>query len=267
MENLKLSVIVPTYEETENIRPLTERLFNTVREAEIETELIFVDDDSGIETVRTQGIVQELKSEGFPVTLRVRKKDEGKGLSSAVLLGFSMAKFDTILCMDADLQHEPESVPSVAGPVLRKESEFTIGSRLVEGGAVAGWTFMRKTISYVATLMARPLTPGRDPMSGFFCTTKEVLTRSPSINPRGFKIALEIMSRCAPKNVMDVPITFQDRVAGESKLSSKVMFHYLFQLLELYFALYLPYIVCFVVLLLAIFVIVLRNFGIFIGNA
>jgi len=248
---MQLSVIVPTYEESENIRPLTERLFKTLQTAEIEAELIFVDDDSGADTVRTEGIVQELKLQ-YPVTLRVRKKDEGKGLSSAVILGFSMAKFDNILCMDADLQHEPESVPSVAGPVLRGEAEFTIGSRLVEGGSVAGWTAHRKFVSWVATLLARPLTPCLDPMSGFFCTTKSVLGRGKNVNAKGFKIALEIMPRCSPTRVVDVPITFQDRVAGESKLSGKVVTQYLFQLFELYTSLYLGNCLALVVLALGI---------------
>merc|ERR1719231_122171 len=111
-----------------------------------------------------------------------------------------------MLCMDADLQHEPEAVPSVAGPVLNGDVEFTIGSRHVEGGGLGfEWAFHRRLISAGATALCRPLTACTDPMSGFFCTTKEVLSRArDSINPVGFKIALEIMIRCRCKKTQDV---------------------------------------------------------------
>ena len=87
--------------------------------------------------------------------------------------GFDKAKYGTLLCMDADLQHEPEAVPAVAEPVLSGAGDFSVGSRNVEGGKVAGWTFFRKVVSSGATLLAAPLTTCTDPMSGFFCTRRE----------------------------------------------------------------------------------------------
>ena len=129
--------------------------------------------------------------------------------------------------MDADLQHEPEAVPSVAKPVLTRQAEFSVGSRNVEGGKVAAWSFIRKLISFVATILARPLTTCTDPMSGFFCISREVFERgSSSCNVMGFKIGLELMVRCNANPVKDVPITFRDRIAGESKLSMKQNFLY-----------------------------------------
>lgn len=231
----ELSVVVPTYNETPNIRPLCERLFKATKKAGLVTELLFMDDDSGKGSVDTEAVVKALKDEGYPVRIHVRRKGEGRGLSSAVMLGITMANYGTILVMDADLQHEPEAVPSVAAPVLNGSAEFSVGSRNVEGGQVAGWSFHRKLISIVATLLAAPLTTCTDPMSGFFCVGRDVFNRgAASANTMGFKISLELMVRCKASPVCDVPITFRDRVAGESKLTMKQNFYYLRQLFSLY---------------------------------
>jgi len=231
----QLSVIIPTYEEKDNIRPLTERLFKAVKEAGIETELLFMDDESK-DTEATEKIVAELQRQGYLVRIHTRRKTEGRGLSSAVLLGFDKARYDTMLCMDADLQHEPESVPAVADPVLRQEAEFSVGSRHVGGGGLGfNWSIHRRLISAIATMLAFPLTSSTDPMSGFFCTSKRVLQRGRhKCNPVGFKIGLEIMVRCRCNPVVDVPITFQNRLAGESKLSPRQNVLYLIQLVSLY---------------------------------
>jgi len=237
----ELSVIVPTYNETENIRPLAERLFKATKEAGLTVEMLIVDDESAgsEETVK---IAKALTGEGLPVRIHCRKKSEGRGLSSAVLLGFKMAKYPVLLCMDADLQHEPESVPAVAQPVMEGTAEFAIGSRHVEGGGVGfEWSPLRRAVSFGATLLAWFLAPSTDPMSGFFCVSREVLKRGEGkLNPIGFKIGLEIMVRCRCKPVKDVAITFQERNAGESKLSAKTYKLYLEQLLSLYIALYGP---------------------------
>jgi len=183
----ELSVIVPTYDEYENIRELCTRLFKAIEKAGLKAELLVVDDESK-GTEQTVDIVNELKK-SYPIRIHCRRKAEGRGLSSAVLLGFSKARYNTLLCMDADLQHEPESVPAVAKPVLERKAEFSVGSRNVPGGGVAAWALHRKIISAGATLLAWPLSGSTDPMSGFFCTTKEVLARGDNrINPIGFKV-------------------------------------------------------------------------------
>lgn len=230
----KISVVVPTYNETENIRPLCERLFKALEAEGLSGELLFVDDESeGSEP--TEKIVKELKNEGHNVRIHCRKRTEGRGLSSAVLLGFEKASHKTLVCMDADLQHEPETVPAVASPVLEGNADFVVGSRNVKGGGVGfEWNFFRRLLSWGATLLAWPVASSSDPMSGFFCTTKDVLKRAPYLNPIGFKIGLEIMARARCKNVSDVPITFQNRVAGESKLSGKMIRLYSEQLCHLY---------------------------------
>mmetsp|Transcript_22978 Transcript_22978/g.50266 ORF Transcript_22978/g.50266 Transcript_22978/m.50266 type:complete len:270 (+) Transcript_22978:268-1077(+) len=231
-----LSVVVPAYDEAPNIRPLTERLFAATRAANIEAELIVADDESkGSEA--TRDAVEQLAKEGYAVRILMRRRAEGRGLSSAVLLGFQQARHDVMLCMDADLQHEPESVPAVALPVLKGGADFAVGSRHVgDGGLGFDWSPVRRVVSAGATLLAWPLTASSDPMSGFFCLSKKTLVRGASsgINAMGFKIGLELMVRCRCTRVADVPITFQERVAGESKLSGKQQVLYLRQLASLY---------------------------------
>ena len=161
-----LSVVVPAYNETPNIRPLTERLFKSTSGAGLDAELIIVDDESeGTEGTKLE--VDMLAREGYRISIHARRRAEGRGLSSAVLLGFSRAKYPVVLCMDADLQHEPESVPAVAKPVLDDSADFSVGSRNVGGGGVGfEWSLSRRIISAGATALALPLTRCSDPMSG-----------------------------------------------------------------------------------------------------
>jgi len=247
-----LSVVVPTYNETENVRPLCERLFKKVKSINLETELIIVDDEStGSE--ETEKIAKQLAAEGHPVRIHCRKRSEGRGLSSAVLLGFKLAVHPFLLCMDADLQHEPESVPDVAQPVMDGTAEFSVGSRHVDGGGVGfEWSMLRRLVSRGATLLAWPVAACSDPMSGFFCVSKEVLLRGDDrFNLIGFKIGLEVMVRCRCHPIKDVAITFQQRTAGESKLSAKQYKLYLEQLASLYWDRFGLLLVLFFLLLLA----------------
>lgn len=233
MSKKQVSVVVPTYNETLNLRPLTERLFKATRAAALDVDLLFADDES-VGSVESAAIVAALRGEGYAVRLETRPRSAGRGLSSAVLLGFSRAAHDVCVCMDADLQHEPEAVPAVCAPVLDGAADFAIGSRNTgDGGIGFEWSLLRRLISKGATLLAYPLTASTDPMSGFFCVRKQTLARGDP-NPIGFKIALEIMVRCGCSAVVDVPITFRERTAGESKLSPKQNVEYLQQLASLY---------------------------------
>jgi len=256
-----LSVVVPTYNETENIRPLCERLFKKVKAISLETELIIVDDEStGSE--ETEKIAKQLAAEGHSVRIHCRKRAEGRGLSSAVLLGFKLAVHPFVLCMDADLQHEPESVPDVAQAVLEGEAEFSVGSRHVDGGGVGfEWSMLRRLVSRGATLLAWPVAACSDPMSGFFCVSKEVLGRGDGrFNLIGFKIGLEIMVRCRCCPIKDVAITFQERAAGESKLSAKQYKLYLEQLASLYWEKFGMLLVLLFLLILAAVLLFVRSF-------
>lgn len=232
-----LSVVIPTYNETLNIRPLVTRLAESYPHP-ADLEILIVDDESP-GSAETAQIVRQLQAESFPVRIHQRfKKDGERGLSSAVLLGFSLAKHPNVLCMDADLQHEPEAVYPVAQPVLENSADFTVGSRYCGGDAGLGfdWAIHRKIISSVATLLASGVSRSTDPMSGFFCTKKTVVdtARKNGATAIGWKVGLEIMVRGQAQRVKDVGIVFRERVAGESKLTMKQNIEYLRQLGGLY---------------------------------
>jgi len=229
----QVSVVVPTYNETLNLRPLAERLFAAAAKADLEVDLLFADDESAGSAASAE-VVAALAAEGLAARIHTRKRGEGRGLSSAVLLGFARAKYETLVCMDADLQHEPEAVPAVAAPVLAGDADFAVGSRNCGGGDIGfEWSLFRRVLSSGATALAAPLSASTDPMSGFFCVTKATLARG-APDPIGFKIGLEIMVKCRCARVADVPITFREREAGESKLSAKQNIEYLQQLAGLY---------------------------------
>lgn len=248
----QLSVIVPTYNEVDNVKPLCERLFAAGKKHNLEIDLLLMDDES-VGSDATKEIVDNL-ARTYAIRIHCRKKSEGKGLSSAVLLGLFKAKYEVMLVMDADLQHEPEAAPLVAAPVLERKADFSVGSRNVEGGGIGGdWPLHRRLLSKGATLLALGVAPCSDPMSGFFCLDKDTLARAHEgqLNTMGFKIGLELMVKCKCTNVKEVPITFQDRVAGESKLTMKQNIEYLVHLVQLY---WYKYGVLLLVLVLALLV-------------
>jgi dolichol-phosphate mannosyltransferase len=231
MAHEPVSIVVPTYREAENIPALVRRIFAALASAAIPAELIIVDDASGD---GTEQIVESLAKE-FPV--RVVTRTTERGLSSAVVCGLLAAKHDILVCMDADLSHPPEALPEIIAPVAEDRAEFCIGSRYTAGGTTkAGWGVLRRINSQGATLLARPLTPVSDPMTGFFCLRREVLERArqAGLAPLGYKIGLEIMVKAGCRQIAEVPIEFSDRLHGKSKLSLAQQLLYLRHLAGLY---------------------------------
>ncbi|HUN82304.1 MAG TPA: polyprenol monophosphomannose synthase [Phycisphaerae bacterium] len=226
-----VSIVVPTYKEAENIPILTGRIFDAFRGSEFSAELIFVDDNSRDGTVEA---VEKL-AQSLPVRLITRTNE--RGLSSAVIRGFEEAKNDILLCMDADLSHPPESIAALIAPISSGKADFAIGSRYTAGGTTQeDWGFLRRLNSNVATALARPLTPVRDPMAGFFCLSRETWerARAAGLSPLGYKIGLEILIKARCRNVVEIPISFSDRLHGKSKLTLKQQLEYLRHLLRLY---------------------------------
>jgi dolichol-phosphate mannosyltransferase len=223
------SVIVPTYREAPNLRALADRVFAATEAARIDAELLFVDDNS---RDGSKEIVADLARER-PVRMVVRTEE--RGLSSAVLRGFADARFDLLVVMDADLSHPPEAIPDLVTLIAEERADFAIGSRYVRGGDIAEeWSFLRYINSRAATLLARPLTPVRDPMSGFFALHRRTLDQAAALNPIGYKIALELMVKARCRRVVEVPIHFAQRHAGESKLSLSEQLKYVRHVLRLY---------------------------------
>lgn len=224
-----ISVVVPCYNETSNIRPLCKRLFDTIENSLV--ELLIMDDESD-GSPDTKDVVRQLQDEGYNIYLYHRKRVDGRGLSSAVLNGILKATNEVVVVMDGDLQHEPESVPNLAMPVLRDGYDCCIG---VRHELVFNWSYYRRLVSWVATNLAYGLTDCSDPMSGFFCVRRSlVLEKMNIINPIGFKIGLELMVKCDFARKLERGIIFRDRLVGESKMSIKHYILYLIQLLQLY---------------------------------
>jgi dolichol-phosphate mannosyltransferase len=259
---VRASVIVPTYKEAGNVEDLTKRLFAALPVSgklnKANVELIFVDDNS---RDGSEEKINDLAQQGYNVRIMVRTTE--RGLSSAVIAGFSAAQGDLLLCMDADLQHPPEVVPNLLMALEQQQVEFVLGSRYAgEGGGVdKSWPLYRRVISEVARSLSRPLTPLSDPMSGFFGIRADVFKRGlKNVSPIGFKIGLELFVKCGCTSLAEVPFLFGVRSFGESKLSGKIIVKYIQQLSQLYWFRFPVAVVLF--LILAVFILwVVLSFG------
>ncbi|ASJ08444.1 dolichol monophosphate mannose synthase [Thermococcus siculi] len=218
---MKVSVIVPTYNERDNLEELFARISNALKEYDY--EIIVVDDDS---PDGTWEFAQQL-SDRYPV--KVIRRTEEKGLSSAVIRGFKEATGDVFVVMDADLQHPPEVIPDLLR-AIESGADIAIASRYVPGGGVKNWYWYRKLISKGAIMIGRLALPKirdiKDPVSGFFALRREVV-EGVELNPIGFKILMEVLIKGRYNRVVEVPFTFGLRKAGESKLSGKTMVKYI----------------------------------------
>jgi dolichol-phosphate mannosyltransferase len=137
-----------------------------------------------------------------------------------------------VMVMDADLQHPPEVVPQLIKAL--EKNDLAVGSRYCKGGSPGEWKFSRKVVSAVANMLALPLAPKvKDRMSGFFAFHRSAV-KPDSLNAVGWKIGLEVMSRGQYHSVTEVPYTFVPRARGASKLSNKIIWQYLKQLVPLY---------------------------------
>ncbi|MFH1747412.1 MAG: polyprenol monophosphomannose synthase [Planctomycetota bacterium] len=223
---LSTTVVVPTYNERENLGPLAQRVFSVLTTDNC--ELLVVDDDSPDGTAE---LVDELARE-YPIRCLVRRDE--RGLATAVIAGLRAARGELIVSMDADLSHPPEAIPALLAALDDPDVNMAIGSRFVPGGQVdSDWPWHRQLNSWAARMLARPLTNVRDMMAGFFAVRRNELTLD-NLHPIGYKIALELIVRHRWKHVVEVPISFADRAAGQTKLNLAEQFRYLRHLWRLY---------------------------------
>lgn len=208
-------VIIPTYNEAENIAELKRRLPADVK-------VLIVDDSPNS---RTSEAAQEA---GFAV---LRRNDK-RGLSSAVIDGVRFTDTEKVVVMDADLQHPPELIPRILDEL--ETHDFVVASRYVDGGGCEDRSLDRRVISKTANLAARPLTPVKDAVSGFFGLRRSGLPELNSLNDRGFKIMLELLVKGNWNNVIEVPYIFGVRGHGRTKLGFEQIWSYLIQLASLY---------------------------------
>ncbi|KAG8343869.1 putative Glycosyltransferase like family 2 Glycosyl transferase family 2 [Trypanosoma vivax] len=251
--SVKYSIVVPTYKERDNIGPLTREVFDSlVASGYVKTdiELIIVDDNSQDGSVE---VVEKLQREGYAVRIVVRTNE--RGLSSAVIHGMDKSSGAFILVMDADLQHPPSAVPHLLCALEKPGVEFVCGTRYHPGVRIdRDWPLYRRIVSWGGRMLSRPLTPLSDPMSGFFALRAEVFQRARgALNPIGYKIALEIFVKSNVSKYEEVGFNFSTRLTGESKLTGKVIVHYLQHLQSLYVYCYGRLIKYVILLVLAIF--------------
>ena len=226
---MKFSLVIPTYNEKENIQKLLLLLKDDFDKNEIDGEIIVVDDNSPDGTGQ---VLEELKTKYQ--NLKVIHRKRKLGLSSAVIEGFKIATGDILGVMDADLSHPIKKIDKMYQMVMA-DADLVIGSRYVKGGRIEGWNLYRKILSKGATLLARVFVNVKDPMSGFFMIKKELIINK-EINPKGFKILLELLIKTNCKNIIEIPITFTNRTVGKSKAGVKEIIYYLRNLIG-----YLPY--------------------------
>jgi dolichol-phosphate mannosyltransferase len=236
VESYDLSVVIPTYNEAENLPILLEKLRSTL--SALSYEIIIVDDDS---PDGTWAVAQKIGS-GSPGIKVIRRMD-AKGLSSAVTTGMASARGRVIAVMDADLQHDESILPELYAAVANDTCDICVGSREGEGGSYGDWSATRRFTSYAAKkLAAFLLGPSiKDPMSGFFAVSREYLERTlPTINPSGFKILLEFISRGDDPRLREIGYVFRTRTRGETKLNSTVVLEYILALIDLRFGWLIP---------------------------
>jgi dolichol-phosphate mannosyltransferase len=222
-----ISVIIPTYNEKDNLEPLVEQVDRAL--AGEAYEIVFIDDNSRDGTAE----LAEALAKKYPVRVIVRKTE--RGLASAVVHGFAQARGELLAVMDADLQHPPAVLRDMV-KAAREGADLVIASRYVAGGSCEGWGLTRRVISKGAIFLAHLLLPPTrrigDPMAGYFLLRKSVVEAA-ALKPSGYKILLEVLLMGCYQKVVEVPYSFRVREKGESKLKASTQIDYLKHLFSL----------------------------------
>ncbi|NNE38586.1 MAG: glycosyltransferase family 2 protein [Gammaproteobacteria bacterium] len=236
--SFELSIIVPAYNERENIVPLFESLVDTLRT--IRWELIVVDDDS---PDGTNEVIRDLATKDERI--RCIHRLDRRGLSSACIEGILSTASPLVCVMDADMQHDESLIPRMYSKIKSEDLDIVIGSRYVAEGSTGELHSWRKKLSQFATKLSLFCLQLNitDPMSGFFMVRRtffeKVMYR---ISGRGFKILLDlIISSKEPVKVAELPYVMRSRKRGESKLDFVVAWDFLIMLISKLIGEYLPY--------------------------
>jgi len=228
-----ISVIVPTRNESENIKLLLERIEQET--IDISIEVIFVDDS----TDETPDVIRKLQNQfPFNIGLIARPPEQrGNGLGGAVIEGFRAARAPLACVMDGDLQHSPASIRELYKQFESTGADIVVGSRLARGGDAKSLGFRRVLVSHTLALLSRTMFPMRlrrisDPLSGLFLIRLTAI-KLDLLQPDGFKILLAILTRLPALSVSEIPIRFEHRNAGKSKASLYEVLRFLRLLIRL----------------------------------
>lgn len=226
----KISIVIPTYNEVGNIPELLGRIDASLRNSDISYEVLVVDDDS---PDRTWEAVWRY-SGTYPARC-IRRRGE-RGLATAVARGVKESSSTIVVIMDADLQHPPEKIPLLISEI-RGGADIAIASRFAEGGANENFSLFRRAVSGGADFLAKTIFNKirgiGDIQSGFFAIKKDVISNL-DLNPKGYKILLEILVLGNYSMVSEKGYTFDKRKSGESKLGARVVAEYIHHLWKLF---------------------------------
>ena len=235
-EPLQLAVVIPTFNERDNVGEMVERLRRALRD--INWEAIFVDDNSPDGTAAR---ISEIAASD--PRIRLVHRVGRVGLSSAVVEGMLASIAPVVAVIDADLQHDETILLSLFWAV-EAGSDLAVGTRYADGGSIGSWSEQRASVSRAGTRLARTVlgTELSDPMSGFFAIRREALMAAlPRLSSIGYKILLDIVvSSPRQLSIQEVPYTFRERFSGVSKLDSAILLEFALLLIDKTIGRYIP---------------------------
>jgi len=223
--SIELSLVLPTLNEARNLERMLPLVDSILRELRVSYELIVVDDDS------PDGTWERALSLSRTVpALRVMRRTGERGLATAVIRGWQAARGKVLGVIDADLQHPPEVLPMLWGQT-QSGADLAVASRWVPGGGVSDWSLRRRMIYWTAQTLGRFVLPKvvtrlADPRSGFFLVRRETLA-GVTLDPRGYKILIEVVARCNIGNIAEVGYVFREREQEKSKATWNVYLEYI----------------------------------------
>jgi dolichol-phosphate mannosyltransferase len=223
MNNDKKLIIIPTYNEKENIENIIRKTFTVT-----DSDILVIDDGS---PDGTANIVKNLIGEEFNNRLFIEERSGKLGLGTAYIHGFKWAlerNYDYIFEMDADFSHNPEDVERLYSVILENNADVAIGSRYCQGVNVLNWPMSRLLISYYGSMYVRFILgiPVKDTTAGFMCYSEKVLRKIDFSTIKhigyGFQIEMKFNSHKLGFKIIEVPIVFKDRTLGTSKMSAGI---------------------------------------------
>jgi dolichol-phosphate mannosyltransferase len=232
---MKTVIVIPTYNETENIAQLIKQIFS-LNIAHL--NILVVDDNSPDQTAQ---LVKTLQA-NFPKRLHLITRPGKLGLGSAYIVGFNWAlrqKADLIFEMDADGSHDYSDIPKLIQPLVENTADVTIGSRKIKYGKIIGWNIFRHLASWGAMAITRLILglKTKDVTAGFRGYRRQVLTKLNlnKIKTNGYAFQEEMIWLCEKKNfrIKEIPVTFKDRQRGQSKLNYKDIIEFFITLVRL----------------------------------
>ncbi|MBP9854310.1 MAG: glycosyltransferase family 2 protein [Candidatus Omnitrophica bacterium] len=227
--NPELAIIIPTFNEKNNIQPLLEKLNSALYG--INWEVIYVDDDSKDGTADT---VREISKKDSRV--KCIQRIGRRGLASACIEGMLVTAAPYLAVMDADLQHDETKLIQMLDILKKEELDVVVGSRYVKDGETGDFSKERLVMSRFATSIGHLVTHAelKDPMSGFFMITRNFFNKTVRrLTGKGFKILLDLFASSPdPVRFKEIPFKFRTRLTGESKLSTIVLWEYLLLIVD-----------------------------------